>query len=146
MAATDGRRYEMAAGSTDVFARVLGSSRAHHVVVHDPMQNGCPGEHVTPAQSFLAGVASCGDELIHVLARARGVRFGVCDRRSRPRSIRIEPRARISPSCVRASLRAGRRAGRSGRAARQGLHVPLTAVRQHRGRDQDLTVDISVTD
>jgi uncharacterized OsmC-like protein len=67
------RRYEVAAGSTDVFGRVLCSSRAHHFVVDGPVHNGCPGEELTPAELFLAGVASCGVELIQVLARDQGV-------------------------------------------------------------------------
>ena len=33
------------------------------------MQNGCPGEAITPAELFLAGVAACGVELLHVIAR-----------------------------------------------------------------------------
>ena len=67
------RRYEVAAGSTDVFGRVLCSSRSHHFVVDGPVHNGCPGEELTPAELFLAGVASCGVELIQVLARDQGV-------------------------------------------------------------------------
>jgi organic hydroperoxide reductase OsmC/OhrA len=73
MAATDVRRYEVAARSTDVFGRVLCASRAHHFVVDGPTHNGCPGEELTPAELFLAGVASCGVELIQVLARQDGV-------------------------------------------------------------------------
>jgi uncharacterized OsmC-like protein len=37
------------------------------------VQNGCPGEAVTPAELFLAGVASCGVELVGVLAKSEGI-------------------------------------------------------------------------
>jgi organic hydroperoxide reductase OsmC/OhrA len=62
-------RYEVAARSTDVFGRVLCSSRQQHFVVDGPVQNGCPGEALTPAEAFLAGIAACAVELIHVFAR-----------------------------------------------------------------------------
>jgi len=64
------REYEVGARSTDVFGRVLCSARDHHFVVDGPVQNGCPGEEVTPVEAFLAAVAACGVELIHVIARA----------------------------------------------------------------------------
>jgi uncharacterized OsmC-like protein len=63
------RRYQTAARSTDTFGRVLVSSRDQHLIVDGPAANGCPGEAITPAELFLAGVASCGVELIQVLAR-----------------------------------------------------------------------------
>lgn len=69
---TNLRRYEVAARSTDVFGRVLCSARNQHFVVDGPVQNGCPGEAVTPAELFLAGVAACGVELLQVLAREQG--------------------------------------------------------------------------
>jgi uncharacterized OsmC-like protein len=67
------RRYAVAARSTDTFGRVLCSARDHHFVVDGPAQNGCPGEELTPAELFLAGVAACGVELLHVLARDQDV-------------------------------------------------------------------------
>jgi uncharacterized OsmC-like protein len=73
MAATDVRRYEVDARSTDVFGRVLWSCRDQHFVADGPVQNGCPGEAVTPAELFLAGIASCGVELVQVFARAEGL-------------------------------------------------------------------------
>jgi uncharacterized OsmC-like protein len=69
----DLRRYAVDARSTDTFGRVLCSSRGHHFVADGPVHNGCPGEELTPAELFLAGVASCGVELVQVLARAEGV-------------------------------------------------------------------------
>ncbi len=63
------RSYSVDARSTDIFGRVLCSARDHHFVVDGPVQNGAPGEELTPAELFLAGVASCGVELVHVFAR-----------------------------------------------------------------------------
>ena len=73
MAQSDIREYEVRAASTDTFGRVLCSVREHHFVVDGPVQNGCPGEEVTPAEFFLSGVAACGVELIQVLAKSQGV-------------------------------------------------------------------------
>jgi uncharacterized OsmC-like protein len=70
---TDIRSYDVTARSTDVFGRVLCSARDHHFIVDGPVQNGCPGEEVTPAELFLAGVAACGVELIQVLGRQAGI-------------------------------------------------------------------------
>jgi uncharacterized OsmC-like protein len=67
------RQYEVCAASTDTFGRVLCSARSHHFIIDGPQQNGCPGEEVTPAEIFLAGVAACGVELIQVLARSSNV-------------------------------------------------------------------------
>ncbi len=69
----DVREYDVRARSTDTFGRVLLSCRTHHFVVDGPVQNGCPGEALTPVELFLAGVAACGVELIQVLARADGL-------------------------------------------------------------------------
>ena len=57
-------RYEVAARSTDVFGRVLCSTRDHHFVIDGPVHNGAPGEEVTPSEAFLAGIAACAVELI----------------------------------------------------------------------------------
>src|SRR6266702_3730123 len=67
------RRYQTRARSTDTFGRVLCSARDQHLIVDGPVQNGCPGEAVTPAELFLSGVAACGVELIHVLAKGLDV-------------------------------------------------------------------------
>src|SRR2546423_11603567 len=63
------REYDVAARSTDVFGRVLCNARDHHFIVDGPVQNGCPGEEITPVELFLASVAACGVELIHVIAK-----------------------------------------------------------------------------
>jgi uncharacterized OsmC-like protein len=91
MAQADVRQYEVQARSTATFGRVLCSSRNHHFVVDGPVGNGCPGEEITPAELFLAGIAACGVELLEVIARERNLPLeaanvsiqGVMDR-SRP--------------------------------------------------------------
>ena len=63
------RQYAVDAKSTDTFGRVMCSARNHHFVIDGPVQNGCPGEAVTPPEAFLTGVAACGIELVQVIAR-----------------------------------------------------------------------------
>ena len=65
--------YEVAARSTDVFGRVLCTTRDHHFVIDGPVSNGAPGEEVTPSEAFLAGVAACAVELLQALALQDGV-------------------------------------------------------------------------
>ena len=67
------REYSLHAASTETFGRVLTSARNHHFVVDGPVQNGCPGEALTPVELFLAGVATCGVELVGVIAKAEGI-------------------------------------------------------------------------
>src|SRR5436309_15398270 len=73
MAQADAREYKIHARSTDDFGRVLCSCRNHHFIADGPVQNGCPGEAITPAELFLSGVAACGVELIQVLAKGLDV-------------------------------------------------------------------------
>lgn len=73
------RSYSVRAQSTDVFGRVLCSARDHHFIVDGPVQNGCPGEELTPPELFLSAVASCGVELVHVIAKDQGVSVGKVD-------------------------------------------------------------------
>ena len=70
------REYDVAARTTDVFGRVLCQARTHHFVVDGPVQNGCPGEELTPPEVFLSAVASCGVELVQVIARDTNVNIG----------------------------------------------------------------------
>lgn len=87
------RQYQVRAQTTRTFGRVLASARDHHLVVDGPVQNGCPGEAITPAELFLGGVAACGAELIQVIARADGIPLdavdvivtGTVDRSAQPR-------------------------------------------------------------
>jgi len=73
MAQSDIRQYEARAASTPTFGRVLCGTRNHHLIIDGPEQNGCPGEEITPAELFLSAVASCGVELIQVLAKSRAI-------------------------------------------------------------------------
>jgi uncharacterized OsmC-like protein len=73
MSVGETRRYGVQARSTDTFGRVLWSCRDQHFVADGPVHNGCPGEAVTPAELFLAGIAACGVELVEVIARAEDV-------------------------------------------------------------------------
>jgi uncharacterized OsmC-like protein len=67
------REYDVTARSTDVFGRVLCGVRDHHFIIDGPVQNGCPGEEVTPVEAFLSAIAACGVELIHAIARNQQV-------------------------------------------------------------------------
>ncbi|HEY3053142.1 MAG TPA: OsmC family protein [Thermoanaerobaculia bacterium] len=69
MSSTEIRQYAAEAESTTTFGRVLCRARNHHFVIDGPVQNGCPGEAVTPPEAFLTGVAACGIELLQVIAR-----------------------------------------------------------------------------
>ena len=88
------REYDVRARSTDIFGRVMCSARDHHFIIDGPVQNGCPGEEVTPAEAFLGAVACCGVELIQVIAKDEGVPLarigatihGVVDRGNQARS------------------------------------------------------------
>lgn len=75
MSTPDQRQYSAEAQSTGTFGRVLCSARTHHFVIDGPVQNGCPGEALTPPEAFLAGVAACGVELVEVIARDLSVRI-----------------------------------------------------------------------
>lgn len=93
MAPVDVRQYEVQARSTETFGRVLASARNHHFVVDGPLQNGCPGEAITPAEVFLSGVAACGVELMQVIARKqqlplRGAAVGIYAVLERDNSVR----------------------------------------------------------
>ena len=63
------RHYSASARSTDTLGRVLCSARNHHFVIDGPEQAGFPGEALGPGEVFLAGIASCGVELVQALAR-----------------------------------------------------------------------------
>ena len=69
MAQGEIRGYKVQARSTETFGRVLCNTRNHHFIVDGPVQNGCPGEAVTPAELFLAGIAACGVELVQAIGR-----------------------------------------------------------------------------
>jgi len=70
------REFEVAAQTTTTFGRVLCSARRHHWIVDGPAYNNCPGEELTPPELFLSGVASCGVELVTVIAKEQGRSVG----------------------------------------------------------------------
>ncbi len=69
------RVYVAHATSTDTFGRVAASVRDHRLTVDGPVRNGAPGEAPTPGELVLAAAASCGAEVLQVLARDGGVPF-----------------------------------------------------------------------
>ena len=73
MTQTTVRTYAAQAASTETFGRVLVTARDQSLIIDGPVQNGCPGEKITPPEAFLGGVASCGIELIHVIAKETNV-------------------------------------------------------------------------
>jgi uncharacterized OsmC-like protein len=68
VAPTDLREYLVGGSSTATPGRVLCSARNHHFIVDGPVQNGFPGEEITPPEAFLCGVAACGVELVQMFA------------------------------------------------------------------------------
>jgi uncharacterized OsmC-like protein len=95
MANSEVRQYEARAASTDTFGRVLCSTRNHHFVIDGPVQNGCPGEEVTPAELFLSAVAACGVELVQVLAKSsdtplQGIAVTIRGRMDRSKPVRSD--------------------------------------------------------
>src|SRR5207302_8787027 len=88
------RAYDVSAQSTATFGRVLCQARNHHFISDGPVQNGCPGEELTPPELFLSSVAACGVELVHVIARDEKVPVGsvklrvrgMVDRGNQPRA------------------------------------------------------------
>jgi len=95
MAQGEVRNYAVHARSTDTFGRVLCNVRNHHFVVDGPVQNGAPGEEVTPAELFLTGIAACGVELLQSCARAdriplRGVKVNIAGMLDRGNPVRTD--------------------------------------------------------
>ena len=79
MAVSEIRNYDVRARSTDTHGRVLCNVRNHHFIVDGPVQNGAPGEEVTPAELFLTGVAACGVELVQAFAKSEGIPLRAID-------------------------------------------------------------------
>ena len=79
MAEIDIRNYAVRARSTDTHGRVLCNVRNHYFIVDGPVQNGAPGEEVTPAELFLTAIAACGVELVQAFAKADAVPLRAID-------------------------------------------------------------------
>jgi len=54
--------------------RAVNRVRNHQLVIDEPTHLGGPGEQITPAEAFLAGVSACGVLLVQGRARETGVR------------------------------------------------------------------------
>jgi uncharacterized OsmC-like protein len=61
--------------STSTPGRALNKVRNHQLVIDEPTHLGGPGEQITPAEAFLAGVSACGVLLVQGRARDSGVRL-----------------------------------------------------------------------
>src|SRR2546423_6098067 len=61
--------------STATPGRALNQVRTHQLVIDEPMHLGGPGEQITPAEAFLAGVSACGVLLVQGRARETSVRL-----------------------------------------------------------------------
>src|SRR5207248_3535132 len=61
--------------STTTPGRAVNHVRDHQLVIDEPTHLGGPGEQITPAEAFLAGVSACGVLLVQGRARDTGVRL-----------------------------------------------------------------------
>jgi uncharacterized OsmC-like protein len=61
--------------STSTPGRAVNQVRNHQLVIDEPTHLGGPGEQITPAEAFLAGVSACGVLLVQGRARDTGVRL-----------------------------------------------------------------------
>ena len=61
--------------STAIPGRAFNQVRNHELVIDEPTHLGGPGEQITPAEAFLAGVSACGVLLVQGRARDTGVRL-----------------------------------------------------------------------
>ncbi len=60
---------EVRSSSTGTPGRCLNAARSHHFVIDEPTHAGGPGEEITPAEEFLAGVSACGVLLVESHAK-----------------------------------------------------------------------------
>jgi uncharacterized OsmC-like protein len=65
--------------STSTPGRAMNRVRNHELVIDEPTHLGGPGEQITPAEAFLAGVSACGVLLVQGRARETGVRLDRVD-------------------------------------------------------------------
>ena len=65
--------------STATPGRAVNQVRNHQLVIDEPTHLGGPGEQITPAEAFLAGVSACGVLLVQGRARDSGVRLDRVD-------------------------------------------------------------------
>jgi uncharacterized OsmC-like protein len=65
--------------STSTPGRAVNQVRHHQLVIDEPTHLGGPGEEITPADAFLAGVSACGVLLVQGRARDTGIRLDQID-------------------------------------------------------------------
>ena len=95
---------QVRSASTETPGRAVNQVRDHQLVIDEPTHLGGPGEQITPAEAFLAGVSACGVLLVQGRARDSGVRLDRVEadiegfRRRADTSVfqRIEMRFRLS--------------------------------------------------
>ena len=95
---------QVRSASTATPGRAVNQVRNHQLVIDEPTHLGGPGEQITPAEAFLAGVSACGVLLVQGRARDSGVRLDRVEadieafRRRSDTSVfqRIEMRFRLS--------------------------------------------------
>ncbi|TMD63646.1 MAG: hypothetical protein E6I84_15245 [Chloroflexi bacterium] len=75
MAADDPVINRVHSASTATMGRSLNQVRNHQLVIDEPTHLGGPGEEITPADAFLAGVSACGVLLVQGRARDSGVQL-----------------------------------------------------------------------
>jgi uncharacterized OsmC-like protein len=56
--------------SIGIHGRCVNTARHHHFIIDEPAYGGGPGEALTPAEAFLAGVSGCAVLLVESFARA----------------------------------------------------------------------------
>ena len=61
--------------STSTPGRSISQIRQHQLVIDEPTHLGGPGEEITPADAFLAGVSACGVLLVQGRARDTSVKL-----------------------------------------------------------------------
>ena len=66
---------QVRSASTPTPGRAVNQVRNHQLVIDEPTHLGGPGEQITPAEAFLAGVSACGVLLVQGRARDTGVRL-----------------------------------------------------------------------
>ena len=95
---------QVVSSSSATPGRAVNQVRNHQLVIDEPTHLGGPGEEITPAEAFLAGVSACGVLLVQGRARDTNVRLdqveatieGVRHRSDTSVFQRIEMRFRLS--------------------------------------------------
>ncbi|HVH66053.1 MAG TPA: OsmC family protein [Candidatus Acidoferrum sp.] len=59
--------------------RSVNEIRNHQLVIDEPTHMGGPGEQITPADAFVAGISACGTLMVQGQARERNIRIDAID-------------------------------------------------------------------